>query len=189
MPITTPGGRDRSSSLARTVLRLDAEGEIGPATTPVALHAMAWRSVMPAAYNSRTADGARTADRRAAFFHHTACPPAAIARDYRKGLPCTALQRNCTKSPKRFKAGWKPVTSSADNPVHLRHLGAQPAVFAWRESLQRESVQRESVRKENPRKEEDPRKDSLRKDCRHCCSDADEAPPPFVTQTGRECIA
>jgi hypothetical protein len=172
---------------------------------------------MPAACNSRTADGARTADRRAAFFHHTACPPADIARDYLKGLPCTALEKNCTKSPERFKAGWKPVTSSADSSVHLRHLGepcSRPAVSAWRpslqrkslqrkslqrESLQRESLQRESLqrkslrkenpRKENPRKEEDPRKDSLRKDCRHCCSDADEAPPPFVTQTGRECIS
>ena len=58
---------------------------------------------MPAACNSRTADGARTADRRAAFFHRTACPPADIARDYLKGLPCTALEKNCTKSPKKSR--------------------------------------------------------------------------------------
>ena len=186
-----------NSGRPRSVIIVGADGHSdrtrkarsGPRPRPSRF--MAWRWVMPAACNSRTADGARTADRRAAFFHRTACPPADIVRDYLKGLPCTALEKNCTKSPKRFKAGWKPVTSPADNPLHLRHLGepgSQPAAVAWRPSLQRESLQRESLQRERPRTE-DPRKDSLRKDDRHCCSDADEAPPSFVTQTGRECIS
>jgi hypothetical protein len=43
IPITTLGARDRSSSTLRTVIRPDAEGEIGLGTTPVALHAVASR--------------------------------------------------------------------------------------------------------------------------------------------------
>jgi hypothetical protein len=163
---------------------------------PAAFRAIAWRWVMPAACSSRTADGAGTATSRAAFYHRRACPPADIARGYRKGLPCTTSERSCRISPERFQPGWKPVTSSADNLVHLRHLGepgSQPAVFAWRPSLQSESLQSESPQRESPQREspqrESPRKDSLRKDYRHCCSDAEDAPPPFVTQTGRECIS
>ena len=113
-----------NSGRPRSVIIVGADGHSdrtrkarsGPRPRPSRF--MAWRWVMPAACNSRTADGARTADRRAAFFHRTACPPADIARDYLKGWPCTALEKNCTKSPKRFKAGWKPVTSPADNPLH-----------------------------------------------------------------------
>ena len=116
---------------------------------------------MSAAGSSQQSDGARAC--RPPIFRRPACPPVHITRGYRKGLPRTALEENCTKSPTRCKAGWKSVTSPADNLTHRRHL-AEPclhlAVSApWAD---------------------------LRKDDGQCHFNANEARPPFVTGTERE---